>query len=79
VGSFIYELGSGQWNIAALRLLLEEVLPQQKNFDRFAVAHDFPIIGRKRMLIDARQIDASDGQRRVILLAFDDVTSHAAS
>src|SRR4051812_19158960 len=32
IGKFVYDLGDGQWNIPALRRLLEEVLPQEKSF-----------------------------------------------
>src|SRR5688572_11990710 len=41
----VYELGSRQWDIPALRKLLEEVLPQKTVFNDFEVTHDFPSIG----------------------------------
>src|SRR5688572_214139 len=45
LGSSIYSLGNGQWDIPALRALLEEMLPGETTFDDFAVDHDFPTLG----------------------------------
>ena len=44
-GRSIYDLGNGQWNIPALRTLLEEILPLHISFDDFEVEHDFNHIG----------------------------------
>ena len=70
VGKRIYDLGNGQWNIPALRRLLEEILPQKKIIDNFEVEHTFPIIGHKVMLLNARQL----ADLPMILLAIDDTT-----
>src|SRR5215213_4534277 len=45
----IYDLGNGQWNIPELRVLLEEIIPQNANFDDFSVTHTFPSLGRRIM------------------------------
>src|SRR5687768_17330315 len=55
-GRLIYKLGNHQWDIPALRQLLEEVLPQNTAFDDFEVAHNFESIGRKVMLLNARRV-----------------------
>ena len=52
----IYDLGDRQWNIPALRELLEKILPESARLENFEVAHDFQGIGRKRMLLNARRI-----------------------
>ena len=52
----IYELGRGQWDIPHLRLLLEAVLPENHYFDDFKVEHNFPAIGRRVMLLNARRM-----------------------
>ena len=75
----VYELGNGQWDIPALRKLLEEILPKHTFFNGFQVAHDFPTIGRKVMILNARQIHfTDDGSKElfppIILLAIEDVT-----
>jgi hypothetical protein len=56
----VYELGNGQWNIPALRELLEEILPRNNFFKDFNVIHEFPFIGRKSMTLNARQIHSTD-------------------
>lgn len=67
-GKSVYKLGNGQWNIPALRKLLEDILPQNTFFKGFEVTHEFPVVGRKMMILNARQVHA------IILLAMEDVT-----
>jgi two-component system CheB/CheR fusion protein len=64
----VYELGNGQWDIPALRRLLEEVLPAHKNFANFAVEHDFSGIGRRKLWLDGRRIESVRTGAGVILL-----------
>jgi len=71
---FIYHLGSGEWNIPRLRLLLEEVLPENHSFEGFEVEHEFPEVGRKRMLLNARRIETQVQGESLMLLAIEDVT-----
>jgi two-component system CheB/CheR fusion protein len=74
VGRPIYELGDGEWNPPALRELLEAVLPHDKAFENYLVEHDFPIIGHRKMLLNARAITSQTGEPQLILLAMDNVT-----
>src|SRR3990172_6955301 len=74
VGRLIYDLGNKQWNIPKLRELLETILPQKATFDNYEVEHDFTTIGRRIMLLNARQIERGMGKERVILLAIEDIT-----
>ena len=55
-GCLIYELGNRQWDIPALRTLLESVIPHRASVEGFEVEHDFPTIGRRTMLVNARKI-----------------------
>jgi hypothetical protein len=55
-GQFIYDLGNRQWDIPKLRHLLEEILPKTTSFDNFEIEHNFPHIGKKLMLLNARRI-----------------------
>jgi two-component system cell cycle sensor histidine kinase/response regulator CckA len=73
-GRLIYELGDFQWDIPALRELLEEILPRKTTFDNFEVDHDFKKIGRRIMLLNARKIYRPTNQIELILLAIEDVT-----
>jgi two-component system CheB/CheR fusion protein len=73
-GRPFYELGNRQWDIPALRQALETVLPERAAFDNFRVEHDFPGIGRRVLLLNARQIEAAEGAPTMILLAIEDIT-----
>lgn len=74
----VYELGNRQWDIPSLRKLLEDILPKNTFFKGFEVAHDFPLIGRKVMILNARRIyregPGSGNFPPIILLAMEDVT-----
>ncbi|MFA5904464.1 MAG: PAS domain-containing sensor histidine kinase [Desulfobacula sp.] len=74
VGQLIYDLGNKQWNIPKLRELLETILPQKTSFDNYEVEHDFATIGKRTMLLNARQIKRAMGKERIILLAIEDIT-----
>lgn len=70
----IYELGNGQWDIPALRTLLEDIIPTSSVFSDFELEHIFPIIGRRVMLLNARKLRAgSHGE--LLVLAMEDVTA----
>lgn len=74
----VYDLGNGQWNIPALKKLLEDIFPRDTFFRGFEVTHEFPSIGRKVMILNARQIhsDKKSAKDRppIILLAMEDIT-----
>jgi len=72
-GHYIYELGNRQWDIPALRELLEQILPAHKVTHDFEVTHVFPRIGKKVMCLNARQIDNINGGK-LILLSIEDIT-----
>jgi two-component system CheB/CheR fusion protein len=74
VGQLIYDLGNKQWDIRKLRELLETILPQNRSFDNYEVEHDFTTIGRRIMLLNARQIQRVSGKDKIILLAIEDIT-----
>jgi len=73
-GNLIYDLGNRQWNIPRLRELLEDILPENNVFNDFEVEHSFDTIGRKIMLLNARQIYSGENRLQLILLAIEDVT-----
>jgi hypothetical protein len=73
VGRQLYELGNRQWDIPKLRELLETELPAKQIVEGFEVVHEFPVIGQRKMLLNARRITGkTDGA--LILLAIEDVT-----
>ena len=74
IGTLIYDLGNHQWNIPKLRELLETILPEKTTFDNYEVEHDFSTIGKRNMLLNARQIERAFGKEKIILLAIEDIT-----
>lgn len=78
LGCLLYDLGDGQWNIPALRLLLETIIPEKTAMDRFEVDHDFPGVGRRTMLLNARKVIYEASVNSTILLAFTDITARRA-
>jgi len=73
-GRLIYDLGDRQWNIPKLRMLLEDILPRNSFFNDFEVTHEFPNVGRRTMLLNARRLELDDGSPQMVLLAIEDVT-----
>lgn len=73
-GRLLYALGDGQWDIPALRVFLKTIIPEQASMEGFEVAYDFPDLGHRIMLLNARQVTYGDSSRSTILLAFTDVT-----
>jgi len=74
IGQLIYDLGNKQWDIPQLRELLETILPEKSSFDNYEVEHEFATIGRRTMLLNARQIKRGRHKEQIILLAVEDIT-----
>ncbi|MEY2665125.1 MAG: hypothetical protein RLZZ480_230 [Candidatus Parcubacteria bacterium] len=78
-GKLVYELGNGQWNIPALKKLLEDILPKDTFFKGFEVTHEFPSIGQHTFILNARHIHSSNKSTQelfppIIMLAMEDIT-----
>jgi two-component system CheB/CheR fusion protein len=69
-------LGNGQWNIPALRELLEIILPRDQAFEGFMVEHDFPAIGHQKIRLNARRIVGKSGELSLILLMIENIDDH---
>ena len=78
-GRPVYGLGEGQWDIPELRLLLEDVAPQHAVMEAYEVERNFPGIGRRSMLLNAREVFNQKNARKLILLAIEDVTDRRAA
>jgi two-component system CheB/CheR fusion protein len=76
-GRVIYELGNRQWDIPQLRDLLQDILEKDSVFQGYRVEHDFPGIGRRVMLLNARRIGDETGAAQRILLALEEVTDRS--
>ena len=71
---FIYSIGDRQWDIPALRELLGKIVAKNTHFNNFEVEHEFPGLGRKRMILNARRIYRESEGTDMILLAIEDIT-----
>src|SRR4030066_1634602 len=74
IGSLLYDLGNGQWNIPELRGLLEDILPKNDTVDDYEIEHNFQSIGQKTMLLNACKIREKKDDHSIILLAIEDIT-----
>ena len=74
----LYALGDGQWDIPALRFLLENIAPQHTVMEGYEVEREFPGIGRRSMLLNAREVVSQRNARKLILLTIEDVTVRRA-
>ncbi|SNQ62444.1 PAS domain S-box protein [Candidatus Methanoperedens nitratireducens] len=74
LNKFIYDIGDRQWDIPRLRELLEEIIPRNTHFSDFEVDYEFPTIGRRTMILNARRLHQTDVDTQLILLAIEDIT-----
>ncbi len=76
-GRSLYSLNDGKWRIPDLKRLLEELLPQHAEIHDLKIEHDFPVIGHRVLVFNARQIyrDKATKQEPMILLAMEDITN----
>ena len=73
-GKFIYDLGNKQWDIPALRELLQNILWHKSKLENFEISHNFPNIGERIVLLNARELVNETGSEKLILLAIADIT-----
>jgi chemotaxis protein methyltransferase CheR len=77
-GRFLYEIGDGQWDIPELRDLMDALVKDQADIEGHEIERDFPVIGRRTMLLNARKVFYETGTHTTVLLAFDDITARRA-
>lgn len=73
-GVLLFELGNKQWNIPALRELLETIIPKNSQFYNYEVKHTFLNIGEKIMSLNANRIIQKTHHEELILLIISDIT-----
>ena len=73
-GRRVSELGQHQWDVPALRNLMEKVLPENKPIESFEIEDDFPGLGRRVFSLNARKIFRPGNHSHRILLVFEDIT-----
>ncbi len=68
VGKFVYDLQDNNWDIPELRKLLEEIIPESSFFEDYEVEYNFKD-GKRKLLLNAREIFQGDKESQLILLA----------
>ena len=69
LGCKLYELGNQAWNIPTLRELIERVSLHQVGVEGVELVYDFPGLGVRRLVLNARRIRSTLGETALILLA----------
>ena len=73
----VYELGGGDWNISALRELLDKAKSQKELLESYEVKHEFPKAGERTLLLSVKKIDETDPEKMLIIIT--DVTERSES
>lgn len=73
-GRRVSELGQHQWDVPALRHLMEKVLPENKPIESFEIEDIFPGLGRRVFNLNARKISQPGNHAHRMLLVFEDIT-----
>lgn len=73
-GVLLYDLGNKQWDIPALRELLEDIIPRRSHFSNYEVKHTFIGIGEKIMSLNASRVIQKTHREQLILLIIADIT-----
>lgn len=79
VGRKLADIGHGQWAIPALIDLLADVIPDNSGIEDFEVQPDFPKIGKRIILLNARKIFRKGNNSKTLLLAMEDITERKQS
>ncbi|ACL16832.1 hybrid sensor histidine kinase/response regulator [Methanosphaerula palustris] len=73
-GRFIHDLADQEWNIPQFLALLEKILHHSFQYEGLELDHEFPALGRRVMLLNARWVYEERGDTDRILLAMEDIT-----
>jgi two-component system CheB/CheR fusion protein len=74
VNRVLFDVGNGQWDIPALRRALAGIAETGTILQDFEVEHDFPGVGIRTILLNARRL-RHEASRQSILLALEDITA----
>jgi two-component system, chemotaxis family, CheB/CheR fusion protein len=74
IGQHIYSLGDGQWNKPDFKILLDDVLPQRRDFLHHPMDFDFPGSIRKSFMVTGRHIVQDQDSAPLLVLLLADIT-----
>jgi two-component system, chemotaxis family, CheB/CheR fusion protein len=72
-GFSIFDIGHGQWNFPEFRALLEKRLPQQPRVTDFECEHQFPRLGRKRIKLNMRKVEATNPENTLTIVSIEEL------
>jgi two-component sensor histidine kinase len=78
-GTFLHELGDGEWDIPMLRMLLGKIVPEHGTMEDFEVEHEFSSLGHRTLCLNARKVFYDVGLHTNILLSIEDITGRRAA
>jgi len=70
----LFDVGGDFFSIPRLRDLLGDVIARGNAFQDIEVEHEFPDVGRRRILLNARRLESETATTGHILLALEDAT-----
>ena len=70
----VLSLGNKEWNLPQLEKLLKNILEEKSVVTNYEITQDFPIVGERTLLLNAREIVREEEGERLILLVFGDIT-----
>jgi chemotaxis protein methyltransferase CheR len=73
-GRLLYEIGDGQYDIPALRHFLKNIIPEHAVMKEYKITHDFLTIGKRTMLLSAREVVYENSKRKHLLLTIGDIS-----
>jgi two-component system CheB/CheR fusion protein len=68
-GKPLFDLADGAWQVPRVRSLLESVLKSDTPSEDVELDHEFPRVGRKRLILCARRVESRDSHPPLALLA----------
>lgn len=74
IGRPLAEVGGGVWHIPELFSALGTIVPEHTDLKDFEVAREFPGLGQKVMLLNARKLYRIGNGTTMMLLAIEDIT-----
>ncbi|MDT0645723.1 CheR family methyltransferase [Zunongwangia sp. F260] len=70
----VLNLSKKEWSLSEMEELLRKVLSEKSVITNYEITQEFPVIGERTMLINAREIVREEGGEKLILLVFGDIT-----
>ena len=70
----IYDIGGGQWKDSRFHSLFDPLIQDSGRLDDLELEHEFPRVGRKVLVMNARRFQSASNGEPSVLLAIDDIT-----